>query len=60
MTAGFALVAWPVKYGETGVMTFIVNSDGNVYERDLGPGTTQAAAGIKAFNPDSGWKPATP
>jgi hypothetical protein len=56
MTAGFALVAWPVKYGETGVMTFIVSSAGEVYERNLGPNTAQAAAAIKAFNPDEGWK----
>jgi hypothetical protein len=60
MTAGFALIAWPVKYGETGVMTFMVNSDGAVYERDLGPGTPQVAARINAFNPGAGWAPATP
>jgi hypothetical protein len=60
MTAGFALIAWPVKYGETGVMTFITGSDGAVYESDLGPGTSQAAAAIKAFNPDTSWKPAQP
>lgn len=60
MVSGFALIAWPVKYGETGIMTFIVNGDGAVFERDLGPGTAQAAAAIKAFNPEPGWKPATP
>jgi hypothetical protein len=60
MTAGFALIAWPVKYGETGVMTFITGSDGSVYQRDLGRGTAEAAAAIKAFNPGPGWAPAKP
>ena len=60
MTAGYALIAWPVKYGETGVMSFIVNSDGVVFERDLGPGTAQAATAVKAFNPDAGWAPVKP
>ena len=60
MTAGYALVAWPVKYGETGVMSFIVNSDGVVYERDLGRGTAQAAAAVKTFNPEAGWAPVRP
>jgi hypothetical protein len=55
MTAGFALIGWPVRHGETGVMSFIVSSDGTVYQRDLGPGTLKAAAAIKAFNPDVGW-----
>ena len=60
MVNGYALVAWPLKYGETGVMSFIVNQSGLVYERDLGPRTTAAAAAIKLFNPDAGWKPARP
>ena len=60
MTAGYALIAWPVKYGETGVMSFIVNSDGVVFERDLGRGTAQAAAATRVFNPEAGWAPATP
>jgi hypothetical protein len=60
MTAGYALIAWPVKYGETGVMSFIVNSDGVVFERDLGSGTAQAVAATRVFNPDAGWAPATP
>jgi len=60
MTAGYALIAWPVKYGETGVMTFIVNSDGVVFERDLGRGTAQAAAAVKTFNPEPGWVPVKP
>ena len=44
MIGGFAVIAWPVKYGETGVMTFIVNHNGDVYEQDLGPDTAQQAA----------------
>jgi Protein of unknown function (DUF2950) len=60
MVAGFALVAWPVQYGKTGVMSFMVNSAGAVYERDLGPQTAQAVEAIKLFNPDEGWKPAKP
>jgi len=60
MTDGFALVAWPARYGATGVMTFIVNHDGVVYQRDLGPGTTTAAAGITRFDPAKGWEAVKP
>jgi len=59
MTEGFALLATPAKYGDTGVMSFIVNQDGVVYEKDLGANTS-AAAGIKAFDPDSSWQKAVP
>ena len=55
MIGGFALVAYPAVYGTSGIMTFIVNQDGVVYQKDLGPKTTQAAGGIKAYNPDSTW-----
>ncbi len=47
--AGFAVIAWPVRYGETGVMTFIVNHSGLVYERNLGPSTGIKAAGTKSI-----------
>jgi hypothetical protein len=60
MTDGFALIAWPAKYNDTGVMTFIVNQDGVVYEKDLGPNTAAAAAAIKSFNPNSTWQKAVP
>ena len=60
MTEGFALIAWPAKYDYTGVMTFIVNHDGVVYEKDLGPDTAAAAAAIKSFNPDATWQKAVP
>jgi hypothetical protein len=58
MIGGFALVAWPLNYGNTGVMTFIVNHDGTVYEKDLGAGTAAAAEKMTTFNPDSSWKKA--
>jgi hypothetical protein len=55
MIAGFALVAWPAEWGNTGVMTFIVNQQGKVYERDLGPKTRKYGASMKEFEPDKGW-----
>lgn len=58
MVGGFGVIAWPVKYGETGVMTFIVNQDGIVYERDLGPATSEQAAAITLFDPGEGWEKA--
>ncbi len=56
LLGGFGLIAFPAEYGSSGVMTFIVNHDGVVYSRDLGPGTTQQAMAITEFNPDSLWK----
>ena len=56
MIGGFALIAWPASYGNSGVMTFIVNHDGVVYEKDLGPGTATAVGKITRFNPDKSWK----
>jgi hypothetical protein len=55
MIGGFALVAYPAAHGVSGIMTFIVSHDGVVYQKDLGPKTTQAANAIKAYNPDSTW-----
>ncbi|MCX6923004.1 MAG: DUF2950 domain-containing protein, partial [Verrucomicrobia bacterium] len=55
MIGGFALVAWPVEYAETGIMTFIVNQQGRVYQKDLGPKTTRTAASIKSYDPDRTW-----
>ena len=51
------LVAWPAQYDATGVMTFIVNQDGVVHEKDLGPGTDAAARKMTAYNPDKSWRP---
>ena len=55
MIGGFALVAYPAVYGRSGIMTFIVNQDGTVYQKDLGPKTAQAANAMKAYNPDATW-----
>lgn len=55
MIGGFALVAFPAKYGASGVMTFIVNQDGVVYQKDLGPDTATIARRMTEFNPDKTW-----
>jgi hypothetical protein len=55
MISGFALVAWPVRYGETGVNTFVVNRNGIVYQADLGEDTDQIARAMKRFNPGDRW-----
>jgi predicted small lipoprotein YifL len=55
MSGGFALVAWPADYDITGVMTFIVNHDGTLHEKDLGPDTPALAQAMTAYNPDSTW-----
>jgi hypothetical protein len=55
MVAGFALVAFPVKYEASGIMTFIVNSNGKVYQKDLGRNTTELARHMTEYNADSGW-----
>ena len=57
MIGGFALIAYPSIYKVTGVKTFMVSQDGVVYEKDLGPGTQQAALAIDLFNPDLTWTP---
>ncbi len=56
MSGGFALVAWPAQYDATGVMTFIVNQDGTVRERDLGPQTDAIARKMTVYNPDASWR----
>ena len=56
MIGGFALIAYPAEYGSSGVVTFIVNHEGVVYEKDLGPNTAALARGITKFDPDSTWK----
>ena len=55
MIGGFALVAWPAEYGESGIMTFVVNQQGHVYQKNLGPGTAKAAEAMKAYDPDKTW-----
>jgi hypothetical protein len=56
MIGGFAMVAYPATYASSGIMTFVVNHDGVVYQKDLGRNTEKAAQAIKLFNPDSTWK----
>jgi Protein of unknown function (DUF2950) len=56
MTGGFAVLAYPVEYGASGVMSFLVSRRGTVFERDLGSSTAEAAAAIKTFDPDPAWK----
>ncbi len=56
MIAGYALVAYPAKWGSSGVMTFIVNQQGRVYEKNLGPETDRLAAAIAEYEPDPSWK----
>jgi hypothetical protein len=60
MIGGFALVAYPAQYGASGIMTFIVNHDGVVYQKDLGKSTEKTALAMKLFNPDSKWKKVQP
>ena len=60
MRAGFALVAWPVTYGDTGITSFLVNHDGQVYQKDLGPETDQIVRAMTQFDPDSSWEAVSP
>ena len=55
LKGGFALIAVPAEYGNSGIMTFMVNQDGTVFQKDLGPKTTRLATKIDAFVPDQGW-----
>jgi hypothetical protein len=55
MIGGFALVAWPAEYRNSGVTTFIVNHEGKVYQKDLGPRTRRLASRMRAYNPDNTW-----
>jgi Protein of unknown function (DUF2950) len=58
MIGGFALVAWPARWGDSGVMTFIVNHEGVVYQTNLGPQTAELAPAITSFDPDPSWQKA--
>lgn len=57
---GFAVVAWPADYGETGIKTFMVSHDGQVYERDLGPDSAKKAQALTTFDPGPGWEKVSP
>jgi hypothetical protein len=56
MIGGFAAVAYPAEYGNSGVMTFIINHEGDIYEKDLGDGTARIASQMTSFNPDHTWR----
>jgi hypothetical protein len=60
MMGGFGVVAYPAQYGSSGIMTFIVNHDGVVYQKDLGTKTTSIAQSMTKFNPDKSWTPVKP
>ncbi|HVB78567.1 MAG TPA: DUF2950 domain-containing protein [Candidatus Binataceae bacterium] len=57
MKGGFALVAYPIRYRDSGVMTFVVNQDGQIYQKDLGSRTAQIASEMVEYNPDKTWQP---
>lgn len=57
MTRGFAVLAWPAKYGNSGIMTFMINEHGLVLEKDLGDDTENLAEAMDSYNPDSSWAP---
>jgi hypothetical protein len=59
MIAGFAMLAWPEEYGETGVMTFQISHQGDVLQADLGSETAEVAAVIDAYDPDVTWTEVT-
>jgi hypothetical protein len=58
MTGGFAMVAWPAEYGQSGVMTFLVNRQGIVFEKDLGAQTAELVKAMTTYDPDKTWIPA--
>lgn len=60
MSAGFGLVAWPVKYGDTGVMSFVVSHEGKVFQKDLGADTDAKSRAMTLFDPDASWEEVTP
>jgi hypothetical protein len=55
MIAGFALVAFPAEYGNTGVMTFVVSHHGQIFQKDLGPRTAEIVKAMLEYNPDKTW-----
>ena len=57
MVGGFAFVVYPAEYGNSGIMTFIINQDGVLFQKDLGKTTTKTATAMSEFNPDTGWNP---
>ena len=60
LSGGFALLAYPANYGVGGIMTFMVNQDGNILQKDLGDNTEDMAKSMTAYNPDDSWASAVP
>jgi hypothetical protein len=60
MVAGFAMVAFPAEYGESGVATFIINQNGMMYEKNLGARSASLGAAMTVFNPGAGWTEIAP
>nr|WP_232533029.1 MULTISPECIES: DUF2950 domain-containing protein [Ramlibacter] len=60
LLGGFAILAWPARYWDTGIMSFMISHDGQIYERDLGPGSATKAAATSTFDPGPGWKKVEP
>jgi hypothetical protein len=60
MTGGFAFVAYPAEYGNSGMMTFMMNQDGVLLQKDLGKTTTETATAMSEFNPDASWSTVEP
>jgi hypothetical protein len=58
LSGGFALLAWPANYGNGGIMTFLVNQDGTIPQKDLGDDPLNVAKQITAYDPDDSWEPA--
>ncbi|BAN47418.1 DUF2950 domain-containing protein [Metapseudomonas resinovorans] len=56
MSRGFALVAWPAQYGDSGVMSFMISHEGQIFQKDLGPDSEKLAKAMKTFDPDSSWE----
>ena len=57
MTDGFAILAYPAEYQNSGIMTFLIGKDGILYQKDLGKGTVDTAVAITEYKPGDGWKP---
>jgi hypothetical protein len=55
LVRGFALIAWPAKYDDSGVMSFMISHDGEVFQKNLGPSTDTLARAMKQFDPDDSW-----
>jgi hypothetical protein len=60
LIGGFAVIATPARWGESGIQTFLVSHDGKVFQRNLGPETARIAAGIRVYDPGPGWQPVAP